>query len=80
VRKEDLTIDGELGSTRGASEQQHAEVFLQGSNSFGYRLLRDGQRRGGFLELTRVCDRHECAHGIEIHAAICRSTTDGCRA
>lgn len=68
VRKESLSVDGEPGAARGAGEQLHAEVALQGGDALGHRLLADRQFGGGLLELARVRGGDEGAHGVEVHA------------
>jgi hypothetical protein len=68
VRQERLPVGGEPGPAGRAGEQAHAEVLLQPGDALGDGLLGDRQIRGGVLELARVGDRGEGAHGIEIHA------------
>ncbi len=66
--QEGLPVGGELGAARGAGEQPHTQVLLQRGDPLGHGLLGDRQIRRRFLELARVRDGGEGAHGIEIHA------------
>jgi len=69
VRQERLPVERELGSSGRAGEQPDTDVALQRSDALGNGLLGDREVSGGFLELTRIRDSHEGAHGVEVHAA-----------